>query len=157
MLWQLLGFSWCFCKLQCFHLLFSEAHLICKAYIFSSGLWIASLGLRENLIFFFNLNFYSEFCIRGCTKADLRDDGRISWIIYFMIPLQVPLSEKMYVKEADQNCALLNETSNLSYHSMRLIIQDWAFFLSFDFLFFLYVSLKLFFLISSSCLLSFPP
>lgn len=39
-------------------------------------LWIASLSLREKKIISFNLNFYSELYVRGCTKPDLRDDGK---------------------------------------------------------------------------------
>lgn len=62
--------------------------------------WIASLGLRG--IFFLNLNFYSKLCIKGYTKPDLGDIGKISCIIYFMIPLQLPFLEKVYIKEAQQ-------------------------------------------------------
>lgn len=93
-------------------------------------LWIASLGLRgEKKI---NLNFCFELCIRGCTKPSLRDVGKIFWIIYFMISLQLPFLEKMCIKEAQQTCAQLNETSSLSYHTFRLIVPRLDIFLSFS-------------------------
>lgn len=96
--------------------------------------------IRLKRDFFFNLKFYSKLCIRDYTKPDLRDIGEIYWIIYFMIPLQLPFLEKMYIKEAQQTYAQQNEISSLSYHTFRHHPKAWHFFclLSF-FLFYMYL------------------